>query len=492
MCNFNSVGSLSQAPAKAEPMDSAVSSVSTIIKKTKCGILILELFLITFFFNEKKESVIIHSRKMFKDILNVISSSKELLYNRGIQKLILNIRIQVKDAYETALMQCIRNKTQLFGLSKIILSFKDLSEEYLLYYGKNNASALVLSYANNCQYLFDKTNIFEVDLSFFNSVSRTTLLHALVIENKCDALNNLLHRIYRKRWINFKNHNMETPLHLACELNHIECIKVLLSFKETKINTKRKILSEIHSGLDETPLLTTCINNNTEVAKLLLTRSNIDINSCNYLSESALYFASKYNNTELIILLLKHKSCKLAEYTSNKITPFLYALKYNNKEVISFFLNHSKIKKYINVGANPIIYVLSEYLNELKYELIEYLFNYSFIDVNNTMSRIHPVNTALIECINQITPINSKIIDLLLSKQNISISYINYVNREGNTALKLACRKGLFDIVKRLLEFDGIDVSYVKTYDRTSALTEAIKGGHTEIVKLLNDYFHKI
>ena len=499
MCNFNSVGNLLESnydvpnSSKQVLSESCASSRfladSTIVKKTNRGILILELFLINLFFNEK-ESVIIHCHKMFKAILNVISSCKELLYNRCIQKLILNLRIQVKDSCRTALMQCIRDKTKLFGLSKIIMSFKDISKEHLLHYGKNKASALVLSYAYRCQYLFDSINIFELDISFLGLDAGCTLLHALVIENNHDALNKLLHRIYRKRWINFRDHNSHTPLHLACELNHLECIKVLLSFKETKINTKRKNLSEIHSGLDETPLLTTCINNNTEAAKLLLAMPSIDINICNYFSKNALFFACDNNNTEIIMLLLQNKLCKFPEY-SFESTPLIFALSYNNKEVMNTILNHPKIQKYINIGTNPIIYILSEHSGELKYKLIEYLFSYSFIDVNNTMSNIHPVNTALIECINKITPINSKIIDLLLSKSNISTSYINYVNREGNTALKLACRKGLYDVVKRLLEFDSIDVSYVKTYDRTSALSEAIKGGHTEIVKLLEDYLHK-
>ena len=119
------------------------------------------------------------------------------------------------------------------------------------------------------------------------------------------------------------------------------------------------------------------------------------------------------------MLLLKYKSCKLAEY-SFEGTPLLYSLKYNNKEAMNAILHHPKIKKYINIGTNPIIYILSEHSGELKYKLIEYLFNYSFIDVNNTMSQIHPVNTALIECIKtiQTDPINHKIINILLSKIN--------------------------------------------------------------------------
>ena len=460
--------------------------------KTKHGILIIELYLVTYFFN-LNEPVIINNYKMFNDILNAISSCKELLYNRCIQRLILNLRIKVKDSCETALMRCIRSKKRLFGLSKIILSFKDISKEYLLYYGKAKASALVLSYSNHCQYLFDSINIFELDISFLGPDGSCTLLHALVDKNKYDELNKLLHRIYRKRWINFRDHNnTHTPLHLACELNHLECIKVLLSFKETKINTKLKNLLDRNWVLHETPLLTACSNNNTEVAKLLLARPSIDINIYDYFSRNALLFACRNNNTELIILLLKYKSCKLAEY-SFESNPLLFVLRYNNKEAMNAILHHPKIKKYINIGTNPIIYILSEHSGKLKYKLIKYLFSYSFIDVNNTMSQIHPVNTALIECIKtiQTDPINHKIINILLSKPNISISYINYVNREGNSALKLACRHGLYDVVKRLLEFDDIDVSYIKTYDRTSALSEAIKGGHTEIVKLLKDYLRK-
>ena len=94
--------------------------------------------------------------------------------------------------------------------------------------------------------------------------------------------------------------------------------------------------------LNETPLLTACSNNNTEVAKLLLARPSIDINIYDYFSRNALLFACKNNNTELIMLLLKYKSCKLAEY-SFEGTPLLYSLKYNNKEAMNAILHHPKI-----------------------------------------------------------------------------------------------------------------------------------------------------
>ena len=72
-------------PAQSVSAQSVPAQSVPAKNKTKHGILIIELYLVTYFFN-LNEPVIINNYIMFNDILNAISSCKELLYNRCIQR----------------------------------------------------------------------------------------------------------------------------------------------------------------------------------------------------------------------------------------------------------------------------------------------------------------------------------------------------------------------------------------------------------------------
>ena len=121
-------------------------------------------------------------------------------------------------------------------------------------------------------------------------------------------------------------------------------------------------------------------------------------------------------------------------------------------------IDHSDVLSYC------IFYVLG------KKELVDLFLEHPSFDINNARIRSNPCNSLLIYCAEY------NYIDMavkFLSDPKINIDGVNYINEHGNTALKIASRKGNLEIVKLLLQFPGINVSYVKKFDKSSALSDA-------------------
>jgi ankyrin repeat protein len=76
---------------------------------------------------------------------------------------------------------------------------------------------------------------------------------------------------------------------------------------------------------------------------------------------------------------------------------------------------------------------------------------------------------------------HSEVVKMLLEKDGVDM---NKANSRGYTPLSLAARSGHTEIVKLLLEKDGVDVNKADSFGGT-ALSFAARGGHSEIVKLL-------
>ena len=83
---------------------------------------------------------------------------------------------------------------------------------------------------------------------------------------------------------------------------------------------------------------------------------------------------------------------------------------------------------------------------------------------------------------------NTEIVKLLLEKEGINV---NTQNDYGDTALISASSNGYTEIVKLLLEKEGIDVNIQNKFENT-ALILASNYGYTEIVQLLENYQKKL
>jgi len=98
--------------------------------------------------------------------------------------------------------------------------------------------------------------------------------------------------------VNWKNPNLHglTPLHIACQENHIEAVNMLLHHKEILPNTKDEF------GV--TPLIIAVGNGRSDSTELLLRHPKTDVNLADQFMRTPLWYAAAYGSPHLVSLLL--------------------------------------------------------------------------------------------------------------------------------------------------------------------------------------------
>ena len=230
-------------------------------------------------------------------------------------------------------------------------------------------------------------------------------------------------------------------------------IQSLLEQKNVDVNIEEK------NG--NTPLLLAVQKRYLGVVEALLKRSDIRLNKrvMGY-AENALIFAIKNNDTEMVRLLLqdyKHipEKIDVNVYIYDGKTPLMCAIEQGNERIVTMLLNQSNI----DINQKRISPLPTEN-QHLPYE-----------DRNE--------NTALMMAV-----LNRKmnIVEALLEHPRMDV---NMKNKQGNTALHLACDSGHIQCVKLLLQ-KNIDVNKENKFGDI-ALPIAVRRDFLDIVKLLLD-----
>jgi ankyrin repeat protein len=425
-------------------------AMRTNVRKIHRDLLLLSIFLHYYYGDQE---YIFIDRKAVKFIMNIIFNSvySEHIYTNTLFKKYIRM-IVIEKSGRTLLSYCIIKKNILH--SKKLVFTVGFDDSYFNLKNKNNITAFMTAISINkieiVKY-FLKKNI-NFNLIFKENNCDTSLLHYLVYHNYSEMLELLVkhqHQLNLKKIVNLKDSNEQSALTMACSSNHTECIKSLLKIKKVDVNQIFLYEEERYSMF-----LYMCSTNNIEIVKLLLKKKfktdfNIELYDHGYFNGFSI--ACKYYFYELIKVLLMHKKIDHSDVLSYCIFDV-----FGKKELVDLFLNHPSF------------------------------------DINNARIRSNPCNSLLIYCAEY------NYIDMaakFLLDPRMSINGINYVNEHGNTALKIAARKGNLEIVKLLLKFPGINVSYVKKFDKSSALSDVkhnLSRAYGEYYEKRNNYIEII
>ena len=214
-------------------------------------------------------------------------------------------------------------------------------------------------------------------------------LHIAILNNNCKVVRKLLE--YKKCNINSESYEYDgksqkvnkSSLFISFEKGSIDVIKHLLQNESINVNEKTIYTDNFNKIIEITsPFYKAISNKNPEQVKLLLERSDLEINekyvlktvNTKKLKLTPLLYAVKMQNIEIIKMLMeadneidvnanskiKTKSSSLNQKTIEELTALQYAIKNNYINIVKFLLNQSKIdvntitvtKKSTNKKAN--------------------------------------------------------------------------------------------------------------------------------------------
>lgn len=192
-----------------------------------------------------------------------------------------------------------------------------------------------------------------------------------------EALEKLLYgSIYLN--INVKNLEDKSGLMICTEKNYVDCVKLLLSNKNTLVNYQ--------DVLGNSALHIAIINKNMEITQLLLKDWRININSSNSNMETTLHLLAKWCEPSLVLLVTQHKNLEvnlldihdqsaldlcidkyIQEPTPNKLECIYILLNvptikihkiHMHKDLIYLFINHPNfnINSYIDTNDTILTY----------------------------------------------------------------------------------------------------------------------------------------
>jgi ankyrin repeat protein len=273
----------------------------------------------------------------------------------------------------------------------------------------------------------------------------------------------------------------------------------IIELSKKKINNKLIIylinknfnINYIDPELNVNVLFYTIPNYNYELMSILI-HNNINLNLCDIYNNTSLHYAIMINNFRIVKLLLKNKTININHISINDNT--------NNYNLInSTYLIHSiitakniKITKLL-LNNNADVNKNVDY-SALYYSIINYLFNITFLLLNNKNIKINNDEILLIFSdkilINNIsTRLFYNLIKLLINKG----FNINYANNYGQTILHQICEipdlgknDMIYDKIKILLDF-GSNVNSLDSMNQTP-LFYAGKNLNVNIIILLLKY----
>ena len=273
--------------------------------------------------------------------------------------------------------------------------------------------------------------------------------------------------------MNILDADQYTPFHLACSYNENDRVIDLL--------LEKGVIFFMAIEKEFNPLHWAASNGNLKMMKILLESSelgNVDINCLNNYDNTPLNLACQKNHLDVVKYLIQRGANVLTVGVFGFI-PLHWAAENGSVQIAQELFIAAAAVIDINTkdkkGATP-LHVACEY-NRL--EMVKWLLKRgadpTIIDeLNGT-----PLHWAARDG-------NLKIVQTLFTLSSISNVGINILNREGDTALHLACKYAQFKIVQFLLKKDP-DV-FIQNQFGYTPLHCAVLVNHFDIVKKLVQY----
>lgn len=296
--------------------------------------------------------------------------------------------------------------------------------------------------------------------------------------------------------INEVDYNGETALHLASDEGYSNVAKLLLNEPHIEVNAA--------NSADITPLTRAVTNGDcqcTEYVRELLLRPDIEVNKADSFGRCPLHWASYYGNTEVARLLLERSDIDISKegifnlkiFTKEGVIALHLAAFYGHSEIVEMLLMRSEvdINKVTHDGETSLFLASSEGYSEV----VKHLLEKDDIDVNKDSHGSTPLwkahekgNTEIIQLLIENPKTNvtkgisrdahqsKKIVNLVL---NHDIS-----NLTSNDELLVAGILGNLTRVTALVKSNKTDINFFDSFSRTSLFWASTRG-HTNAVKFL-------
>ena len=285
------------------------------------------------------------------------------------------------------------------------------------------------------------------------------------------------------------SHGM-TPLHISCVHNNVTLTKLIMQSDDGSIYSLTK-------GIELTALHVACLFGNLATIKYLLFKdAPLEMETQRYDRHSLVLFCFQYAKLDVIELIGKTKK-NLNVMDSNCATALHFVAMNPDKRVFDFFVpfglvcvprtrqDQIEIVKFLlQGGKSSVSYdrsfntILSVALINRNMELFHYVLNNHVENINDHFL-LHAI-------------IRYDCLDLLDFVLNLNVD-INAQTPKGTTALMMACHKGYYEIVVKLLELRA-DVNLKDSKGRTAIHFVSLNSGiNTDDYdfELDCDIFHK-
>ena len=279
----------------------------------------------------------------------------------------------------------------------------------------------------------------------------------------------------------------------------------LLGFNETILNN--------NDSLHRTPLFWASTRGHTEVAKLILAKPGVEVNTKRSITgATALYGASKYGHKGIVEVIIELPTVEVNLATLNRKTPLMAASINGHPEVVEILLSVVNINvNYATFdGKTALIFAVSakqpdiielllrcpqtdtslmdeEYKTALDRAKDRNQTQYIELFKSRGTLQIRNGHTCCSKSINRGLQTAVGNDDMMWIKVFIVCPEIdiNVWNKNGQTALLLAVKKGLSEFVRILLVDRRIDVNKLNTGSKQHALHIASDLGNLDIVNQL-------
>jgi len=141
----------------------------------------------------------------------------------------------------------------------------------------------------------------------------------------------------------------KTPLHIACQRRHENIAKLLLTYPNININ--------LTDDSKATPLRHACRAGMVSIVRRLLTKPNIDINQADKYLSMPLHYACRRGHTQVVKFLLQQDHIIVSQTDRNGRTPLDNACRGGHEDIAALLLQHNGI--FLNQteqGKNEILW----------------------------------------------------------------------------------------------------------------------------------------
>ena len=299
--------------------------------------------------------------------------------------------------------------------------------------------------------------------------------------------------------VNVKTYSGRTPLYLAVEKGYLDVVKRL---KELNANPN------LRDENGNTLLIDMYQQKKTDVADILLTFDNIDVDFENKENKTALHWASQNGMLEIVQKLIE-KGADLNKQKDDEDfndTPLTLACKYKHTDVVRELLKHNidvalinndgrTARHWVSVtlfdddGRTALHWAAENGMDDIFYKLV---FEEGFEHVQDR----NDDTPLILACKNKHPAIAFSVFDMV--EDSMSLPYyegfgdynsdgFNSANKFGYTALHWASKNGMDKVVKKLIKLDA-EVN-MRTEDGDTPLILACEGAHENVALALLDAY---